>query len=104
MRLQRRFRRPPILPNRAQILTAFGGTFEPTTVPTYSAQACQIFGTTLLTPTAPPAPAEPGGETNASLVLTPALSPLSLLLGIRIEDFGLAVGLDTANLVDGLPR
>ena len=81
----------PILPNRAQILTAFGGTFEPTTVPTYSAQACQIFGPTLLTPTAPPAPAEPGGETNASL-------------GIRIEDFGLAVGLDTANLVDGLPR
>lgn len=94
----------PILPNRAQILTAFGGPFEPTTTPTYGFQNCQILGPGLIVPTAPPAPAEPGGSTTAALTLTPAVLALGFLIGPHTEDFGLAVGLDTTDLITDSPK
>jgi len=93
-----------ILPNRAQVITAFGGSFEPTAIPTFSFQGCQICGATLVSPTAPVAPPPAGENVTANLVLSPAPSPLDGLVGATSEDFGLAVGLDLANLVGGLPR
>ena len=94
----------PILPNRAQILTAFGGPFEASSTPTYSFQSCQICGATLLSPTAPPAPAEPGGTTSPTLLMSPPVATLGSLIGAHSEDFGLAVGLDLANLIADSPK
>jgi hypothetical protein len=101
----------PITPNRAQILTAFGGGFEPTATPTYTISGCQVCGATLTDPTAPPAPAEAGESSIANFVLIPVPPVVSpnpptdpTLLGPHMEDFGLAAGLDTSNLVGGLPR
>ena len=93
-----------ILPNRAQVLTAFGGTFEPTAKPTFLSQACQLCGATLLAPTAPPAPALPGGVVSPTLALSPVVTALGQLAATDSVDFGLAVGLDLANLVGGSPR
>jgi len=101
----------PIAPNRAQILTGFGGGFEPTATPTYTISGCQVCGPTLIDPTAPPAPVEGGESATANFVLIPVPPVVSpnpatdpTLLGPHSEDFGLAVGLDTSNLVGGLPR
>ena len=94
----------PILPNRTQILTAFGGPFEATSTPTYSSQSCQICGASLVSATAPPAPAEPGGLTAPTLVMTPPVATLGSLIGPHSEDFALAVGLDTANLISDSPK
>ena len=94
----------PILPNRVQIVTAFGGPFEPTVLPTFGFQACQICGTGLASRTAPPAPAEPGGATAVTMVLTPVVTTLGSPIGAHSEDFGLAVGLDTANLITDSPK
>lgn len=93
-----------ILPNRAQVITAFGGSFEPTAIPTFSFQGCQICGATLVSPTAPVAPPAAGEVASAAVVLSPTPTPLDGLIGLHPEDFGLAVGLDLANLVGGLPR
>ncbi|MCK5941202.1 MAG: hypothetical protein KAI24_04460, partial [Planctomycetes bacterium] len=101
----------PIVPNRAQILTGFGGGIEPAATPTYSISGCQVCGPTLVAPTAPPAPAPAGETAQAAFVLIPVPPVVSpnpptdpTLLGPHMEDFGLAVGLDTSNLVSGLPR
>lgn len=94
----------PILPNRVQIVTAFGGPFEPAVIPTYGFQACQICGTGLASRTAPPAPAEPGGSAAVGLVLTPVIAIPGTLIGTHSEDFGLAVGLETANLITDSPK
>lgn len=94
----------PILPNRPQILTALGGSLEPTAAPTFALQACQICGTSLLQPTAPNAPVAAGGEFAPTLTMTTSLGTITGLVGSRIEDYGLAVGLDVANLVGGRPR
>ncbi len=94
----------PIWPNRPQILTAFGGEFEATVKPTYAFQACQVCGVDLVTPTAPPAPAEPGGEVAPTLILSPAITPLASLVSPHSEDFLSAVGLDTGNIEPGYPR
>jgi hypothetical protein len=93
----------PILPNRVQIVTAFGGPFEPTVIPTYGFQACQICGTGLAFRTAPPAPAEPGGSAAVGLVLTPVIAIPGTLIGTHSEDFG-QLGLDTANLITDSPK
>lgn len=94
----------PIWPNRPQVLTAFAGEFEATAKPTYAFQACQICGVDLVTPTAPPAPADPGGEVSPTLVLSPAITPLAALVAPYSEDFLSAVGLDTGNIEPGYPR
>lgn len=88
-----------ILPNRPTVVTAFGGAFEPTAVPTFSLQGVQMLGPTLTTP-APPLQAGAGGApTTAALTLIPAAGSLAGLLGTYEVDFGLATGLDTSNLV-----
>lgn len=94
----------PILPNRPQILTAFAGSFEPMAAPTFVLQACQICGASLLQPTAPNAPVAAGGELAPTLTMSSAVGAIAGLTGPRIEDFGPAVGLDTANLAGGRPR
>lgn len=93
-----------IVPNRAQVITAFSGSFEPTAIPTFTAQGCEVCGATLVSPTAPVAPPAAGETASTNVVLSSALAPLSGLLTPSSEDFGLATGLDVANLVDGLPR
>ncbi len=94
----------PILPNRAQVITAFGGSFEPTATPTYAFQACQLCGASLLTPTPPPAPPAAGVTLETSLQLTETGLTFGQLLTTYLEDFSLAVGLDTTSLVGGAPR
>jgi hypothetical protein len=94
----------PILPNRTQILTAFGGPFEPVMTPTFGFQGCQVCGVGLISPTAPPSPAAPGGSTAVTLLMTPVVAALGSLAGVHSEDFGLAVGLDTANLITDSPK
>ncbi len=101
----------PIVPNRAQLLTAFGGGFEPTTTPAYTISGCQICGPSFITPTVPPPPVGPGQTSQVALALIPvppvvAPNPPTdpSLLAPQPVDFGLATGLDTANLADGSPR
>jgi|GEM_PF-2310690 len=100
-----------IVPNRAQVVTTFGGGFEPTAVPAYALSGCQLCGPTFLDPTAPPRPVGPGETTNVNLVLLPVppvISPNlptdpSLLAPVSV-DFGGATGLDLADLVGGAPK
>jgi len=92
-----------ILPNRPQLLTAFGGAFEPTTSPAFTLQGCQMLGTGLLDPTAPVAPSEPGAVDEATVVLLDAGLTFGSLQGAYTRDFGNAVGLDTNTLVTGDP-
>lgn len=94
----------PILPNRAQILTAFGGPFEPVITPTFGFQGCQVCGIGLVSPTAPPAPAVPGGVTAANILLTPVVATLGTLSAVHSEDFGLATGLQTDSLIADSPK
>ena len=89
--------------NRAQIVTAFAGAFEPTAKPTFAFHGCEALGVTLVAPTAPLAPIAAGSTGNADLVLLSATGTVGSLLGPHTVDFGAATGLDTANLVD-LPR
>ncbi len=93
-----------IVPNRAQIITAFGGSFEPTAMPTFSSQGCEVCGVTLVSPTAPVAPPAVGETASSNVVLSPAPTPLAGLVGPATEDFGLALGLDLTDLVDDSPR
>ncbi|MGC6487892.1 MAG: Ig-like domain-containing protein [Planctomycetota bacterium] len=100
-----------VLPNRPQVLTGFGGGFEPTAAPAYALSGCQVLGPAFVAPTAPPAPSEPGGATNVTFALLPVppvISPNpatdpSLSVPYAL-DFGLATGLDTSDLVGGGPR
>ncbi|MFK7739203.1 MAG: Ig-like domain-containing protein [Planctomycetota bacterium] len=93
-----------VLANRPQIVTAFGGQFEPTGNPTFTLQACQICGPGLLQPTAPVPPVAAGEEVTATLFLTGAVSPPVGLNAPHTEDFGLAGDLDLMSLVGGVPR
>ena len=100
------------MPNRAQILTAFGGGFEPTATPTYSLSGCQVCGPTLARADRATRARGCGASRRiANFVLIPVPPVVSpnpptdpTLLGPHMEDFGLAAGLDTSNLVGGLPR
>src|SRR5690606_15489332 len=58
-----------IRPNRVQVVTAFGGTFEPTAAPAFATFSIAMLGTNSLTPTPPVAPAIGGATTNVSLGL-----------------------------------
>jgi hypothetical protein len=96
---------PPtaILANRPQVLTALGGVFEPTSVPTITFAACNLLGTTLVVPTPPSAPVAPGTDATRSFVLLPQTGLVASLQPLLNEDWSLANGLDTANLVGGKP-
>lgn len=94
----------PIQANRPQLVTAFAGTFEPTMAPTFSSAGCNVLGPTLLVPSAPAAPAAGGAESNQNLPLVPATGATGSLVFPFVVDYGLATGLDLANLVGGAPR
>jgi hypothetical protein len=93
-----------IVPNRPQVITGFGGVFEPTALPGFAVQGYQMLGAALTTPTPPAAPAAPGAVSTQNLGLVPA-PPVSLLQinGNAPKDFALATGLDLNNLVGGRP-
>jgi hypothetical protein len=93
----------PIIPNRPQVMTAFGGVIEPTGAsPAFSSQGCQMLGSTLQVPTAPTVPAAAGQDSQQALVLVPTAGFSSAVASYQ-KDFGLAAGLDTSNLVGGKP-
>lgn len=93
----------PIRPNRPQLLSAFGGVFEPTASPAFTQQACNMCGVTLTTPTPPLPPVAPGQQADVSLLLAPTGILLANTAQPIMEDFALAQGLMTGNLVSGRP-
>lgn len=92
-----------ITPNRPQLVTAFGGSFEPTITPTFAYHGYQLFGPTLMSVEPPLQPAAPGGSSEATLVLIPSTGTTANLAGPISKDFALAAGLDTANLLGSRP-
>ncbi|MEM7201295.1 MAG: Ig-like domain-containing protein [Planctomycetota bacterium] len=87
-----------IRPQRLQLLTAFAGNFEPTGVPTFVSQACQMCGPSGMTATVPSGPVAAGETTTEAVALLPASLTRALSAPYTV-DFSLAGGLDTANLV-----
>ncbi len=99
-----------LIPNRPVIVTAFGGTFEPTTAPTFTSQGIPMLGTALAVPTAPLPPLSPataGGQTAVTIPMVPIVPGDGTLAGTIPNsysvDFASATGLDTGNLVGGVP-
>jgi hypothetical protein len=92
-----------ILPNRMQVITGFGGVFEPTSATGYTTQGFQMLGPTMAVPTPPGAPAAPGSTSTQSLVLINAPNTTTNVNGPAAKDFALATGLDTGSLVGGRP-
>ena len=92
-----------ITPNRPQVLTAFGGNFEPIAVPAFAYHGYQMLGPTFLTAEPPEEPAAPGGASKASIVLAPATGTTANLAVAYAKDFGAAAGLDVGDLVGGGP-
>ena len=94
-----------IVPNRAQVITSFAGVFEATATPTFSSQGIQMGGATLVVPTPPGAPAEPGAISSQALTLLPAAtSTVGSLTSAVNKDFSAAVGLNLGTLQNGRPR
>ncbi|HEU4418960.1 MAG TPA: hypothetical protein VFT55_08475, partial [Planctomycetota bacterium] len=93
----------PIVPNRPQVMTAFGGAIEPTgPSPAFSLQGCQMLGTTLQEPTPPTVPAAAGAESQQVVAMAATAGFFSPVAPYS-KDFALAANLDTANLVGGKP-
>lgn len=92
-----------IVPNRPQVITGFGGVFEPTASPGYAVQGFQMLGATLTVPTPPAAPTAPGALSTQSLTLLSAPNTTAQINGNAPKDFALATGLDANNLVGGRP-
>ncbi|MBM4062557.1 MAG: hypothetical protein FJ265_15885 [Planctomycetes bacterium] len=94
----------PIQPNRPQVITAFAGAFEPTATPAYTHQGVQMLAGAAVAVLAPPAaPAAAGGTSTQNVALLSATGALVANLTTSTEDFALATGLDTGNLVGGRP-
>ena len=91
-----------IRPARPQVITAFGGSIEPTASPTFSLLGYQMLGPTLLVPAPPAAPATGGETSRQTLTMIPSTGSLTSGTALTL-DFSLASGLDTANLVGGKP-
>jgi hypothetical protein len=92
-----------IVPNRPQLIAAFGGLFEATSVPTFNLIGYQMLGPALITPTAPVAPAAAGTTVQTSIPLISSAALATSLPAAFSVDFAQATGLDTANLVGGGP-
>lgn len=93
----------PIVPNRPQVMTAFGGVIEPTgSSPAFSLQGCQMLGATLQVPAPPTVPAVAGAESQQAVVLAPTAGFFTAAAPYQ-KDFALAANLDTANLAGGKP-
>ncbi|MEC7584195.1 MAG: hypothetical protein VYE77_07750 [Planctomycetota bacterium] len=100
----------PILPNRPTVVTGLGGIFPASLTPTFSFHGCNMCGFDLQTQSPPLRGVAAGEESEVGLLLSTAVvpfittlsGPLGLPLSI-VEDFDLAEGLDTENLVGGKP-
>lgn len=93
----------PITANRPQVVTAFGGTFEPTMVPAFTFHGYQMLGPMLSTPVAPEPPAAAGSNARPNVVMLPSTGTTGNLAMTYTKDFALSNGLDTANLLGGRP-
>lgn len=91
----------PITPNRAQIVTAFAGTLEPTVAPYFASHGAPALGATLTAPTMPAGPAVPGGTVTQQMVLVPATGQTAALPAPYSVNLG-AVGL--ATMASGFPK
>lgn len=98
-----------IRPNRPVFLSGFAGTFPPTQKPTYDSGGTQIGATSSgRGSNGVPLPSPSGGATvETTVAMLPASQgPTPLFRNLAASyavDFGVAAGLDTANLVDA-PR
>ena len=93
-----------IAANRPQIVTAVGGSFEPSAVPAFSSVGCNMLGSNLISLAPPGAPVAVGAQASRNITLLPASGPLiGSLAQLPQEDFANATGLDTANLIGGRP-
>lgn len=92
-----------IQPNRPQVITAFAGVFEPTTGTGYTSHGFQMLGTSATSPTPPAAPAAAAATSTQSVTLAPTSVLPASTMSTSTEDFALATGLDTTNLVGGKP-
>jgi hypothetical protein len=81
-----------ILPNRPQVLTAFGGLFEPTSNPSFSSHACNLLGADLLSPTPPAQPPAAGATQTAALSLREVGAGAAALIPYAGIDFDGADG------------
>ena len=91
----------PITPNRAQIVTAFAGVFEPTVTPYFASHGAPALGATLLTPTMPAGPTTPGGTVTQQVVLLPATGQTAGLPAPYTLDFS---GAGLGAFATGYPR
>ncbi len=92
-----------IVPNRPQVVSAFGGVIEPTATPPFSALGIPLLGPTFTVPTPPTAPVAAGGVSQPTIPMLPSDGLIASLAGVYDLDFSLALGLDFANLIDGAP-
>ena len=88
-----------VRPNRPFVVTAFSGSFEPTSTPTFSNYACLICGPTGLTREAAQTPVAPGQGVAFTAPLIPAAGTTRNLASGYTKDLGTWGGLDAANLV-----
>jgi len=88
----------PARPNRPYILTALGGTFEPTGKPTFVNFACSICGPTATQVEAAREPIRPGGTGVTTLTLLPATNVVRNLAATYTKDLATWTGLDPTKL------
>ena len=100
---------PPtaIVPNRLQVVTGFGGVFEPTANPGYAFHACNLLGGDVATPSAPPLLVPAGGVSTVTLLLrdrSTNFANLGLLSGTAAVDFNQSQSLNVSNLTQPVVR
>lgn len=88
-----------VRPNRPYTLTAFSGTFEPTTKSTFTGYACNVCGVTGLLKEAMEPPIAVGDEATENIGLLPSAQATVDLAASYTKDLGDWVGLDAADLV-----
>ncbi len=93
---------PPtaIIPNRLQILTAFGGNFVPPSPqanPAFAFQVCNLLGGDLATPTPPAAPVAAGANATVALLARDRGTDWAVLPQLTV-DFNQSLGLDTLSV------
>ena len=88
-----------VRPNRPYTLTAFSGTFEPTTKSTFTGYACNICGVTGLLKEAMEPPIAVGDEATENIALLPSAQATLDLAASYTKDLGDWAGLDATDLV-----
>lgn len=87
-----------IRPNRPYVVTAFSGTFEATTTPTFANVACTLCGVTGLLKEAMQLPVVANAKGTQALALLPSPSVVTPAFSPYIENLATWPGLDSSNL------